>query len=114
MSVLSLSLLIGTTLFLIFVVTLISKKYIELKYALLWFFTSVVLIIIALFHEIPEAIALLLSIKEVTNAVFLIAISLLLFVAFTLTIALSRASIRITKLAQEVALLRKKSDDKSA
>jgi hypothetical protein len=111
MGVLSLALLIGTIIFTGFVVALISKKYIELKYALLWFFTSVILIIIAVFHDIPKIIASLLSIKEVTNAVFLVAIGLLIVVTFSLTIALSRASNRITKLAQEVALLRKHNND---
>lgn len=105
------SLIFITLAFLVFVINLIKKEKLELKYALLWIITSVALITIVLFPYIPYTISQLLGIGLVVNTIFFLGILMLITIVFGLTVALSRASRRITVLTQDLALLKNKVED---
>lgn len=104
--ILQLLLILGSIWFFLFIVSMIKKKKLELKYALTWIVTSLLFIILSLFPGILYFISSLLHIKEPVNALFLLIIFFLLIIIFTLTIALSKSSNRVAALTQEVGLLK--------
>ena len=99
-----------SSLFLLFVVGMVRKKHLELKYTLTWLAAAVVFVLIAVFDQIIPLLANLMSIKEPVNALFLIVFFFMLIILFTLSIAISKATERIRGLAQEIALLRKENE----
>lgn len=104
--ILQLLLILGSIWFFLFIVSMIKKKKLELKYALTWILTSLLFIILSLFPGILYFISSLLHIKEPVNALFLLIIFFLLIIIFTLTLALSKSSNRVAALTQEVGLLK--------
>lgn len=95
----SLALFIMTT-------VILRKGRIPIKYALVWYFSSVSLFLVALFPFILEALATFLGFKTVSNLVVGIIISLLLFITMSLTIIVSGQKKKITLLIQEVSILK--------
>lgn len=95
-------------LFTIYIISMINKEKLELKYALTWLFSSFGLIIIAIFPQILEWISIILHILSPVNALFLIMIFFLLVIIFTLTIALSKCKKQIIAISQEVGILKEK------
>jgi len=65
-----------------------------------------VLVLIAVQPQIVEIIAELLGIGLPVNAVFLLGIFCILIILLTLTVAISRTSIRTKRLIQELAILK--------
>ena len=78
---------------------LIRKNKLDLKYALSWILLGAGILILDLFPGITSLLARLLGIEVPVNMLFF------LLVIFSLTMAVSRLSRRITRLTQEVALL---------
>ncbi|HBC2035026.1 TPA: DUF2304 domain-containing protein [Clostridium perfringens] len=95
-------------LFNIYIIGMINKEKLELKYALTWLFSSLILIIIAMFPPILDWISTILHILSPVNALFLIMIFFLLVIIFTLTIALSKSKKQIIAISQEVGILKEK------
>lgn len=108
--VLHLLLIIGSIWFFLFIISMIKKKKLELKYALTWIVTSLIFIILALFPKILNFISALLHIIEPVNTLFLLILFFLLIIIFTLTIALSKSMNNITTLTQEIGLLKSDQD----
>jgi hypothetical protein len=92
--------------FLIYFFALVRKGELELKYTLAWCLLGFVLVIIALQPQIVEIVADFLGIGLPVNAVFLLGIFCILVILLTLTIAISRTSIRTKRLIQEMAIIR--------
>lgn len=78
----------------------------ELKYALIWMFTIIASLILAIFPNILNFISVLLYIKEPVNALFLVGIVFILIIIYSLTSALSKASNNIKDLSQELGLVK--------
>ncbi len=91
----------------IFVVWLIRERRLREKYALLWLFTSLFVILLTLSRNVLENTALAIGIYYPPALLFLIGILFLLMVAIGQSVSLSRLSESNHKLAQELALLRK-------
>lgn len=99
--------LIIFSLFLALITTLILRKGdIPVKYALLWYFSSGVVFILALFPFIIKFIADLLGFKTLSNLIIGIIISVLIFISMSLTIITSHQKKKITLLIQEVSLIK--------
>ena len=99
-------LILGSTLSFLLILNMVRKKSLELKYALTWLITSFSFIVLALFPKIINFVSILLHIKEEVNALFLLILFFMLIIIYTLTIALSRSTNKITTLAQEIGLLK--------
>lgn len=106
--VLQFIILIVSVLFTIYIINMINKEKLELKYALTWIFSSLGLITIAIFPKILEWISVVLHILSPVNALFLIMIFFLLVIIFTLTLALSKSKKQIIAISQEVGILKEK------
>lgn len=95
-------------LFTVYIVKMINKEKLELRYALTWLLASFGLIIVGIFPKLLNTIARILHILSPVNALFLIIIFFLLVIIFTLTIALSKSKKQIVAISQEVGILKEK------
>jgi len=100
-------LLVVTLLFFAYIIYMIHRKKLALKYTLAWFLASFVLIILALFDKLAIFLADVLQIQTPLNAIIVAVFAFVLLILFTLTITISQNSEKIRVLTQEVALLRK-------
>ena len=89
----------------------IRKNKLELKYALSWIFLGAGILIFDLFPGLTSFLASLLGIEVPINMLFFLGFCFSLLIIFSLTVAVSRLSRRVTKLTQELALLSKKLED---
>lgn len=107
MITLKLQIIIGILIVLafIFIVNMVRKRALELKYALSWF---LLLLGVGILDCIPQAmnkIAKVLGIYDPVNMIFFIGFIFAIVILFILTVTLSRMSTRIRKMAQIVAMM---------
>jgi hypothetical protein len=93
------------------VIWLIRAGRLREKYALLWLFTCIVIIVLAASRRILEATAVAVGIYYPPSLLFLLGLLFLLLVNIGYAVSLSRLSEGNHKLAQEVALLKKALED---
>lgn len=89
---------------LVVIVNLIRKRSLELKYALTWLLLGGALFIVVLIPGLIQHLAEFLGIYSPMNMVFFLGFLFSLIVIFSLTMSLSRNSIRVRKMAQKIAL----------
>lgn len=106
------SLIIVAILFMIFVWRNVIKRKLMIKYALLWLLFSVSMIIAVLIPDFLKMICDYIGIKTVSNFIFFLGFGLLLFITFVLTEIISAQKIKVTTLAQEVAILKHNQKDR--
>lgn len=85
----------------------IRKQKYSVKFSMPWFFTFLTVIVLAIFPSLIDKIAMLLGIKEPTNAIFFIAICILVNNIISLSFSTSQAKKQSIRMAQEIALLKK-------
>ena len=90
---------------------LIKKNKLELKYALSWLFLELGILIITLIPNLLNVISKVLGIYNEINMLFFLGFCFSLLIIFVLTVAISRVSIRMKQLTQELALYEKKVND---
>lgn len=86
------------------IVNMVRKRSLELKYVLVWIGCDVVLFVFTLFPNLMQELANILGIYSPVNMIFFMGFILSLIIIFTLTVALSRVTARVRKLAQMIAL----------
>lgn len=109
--VLRISLLAGIFVYLLFIVSMLRKKKLTLKYSLLWMFTAVVLLILDIFPQLLIAISKFLGIADPVNTIFLAMIFFILLLVITLTSIVSLQHNKIKTLIQNVSILQKTVDE---
>lgn len=92
----------------IFTIELVRRNRLPEKYSLLWLFFSVVLIFLAAWPKLVEAIAFLLDIKYAPSLLFLVGLVFLIMYCLSMTISISKQGDRIIKLTQELAILKER------
>ncbi len=85
----------------------IRKQKYFVKFSMPWFFTFFIIIILAVFPHLIDIIARVLGISEPTNAIFFIAICILVNNIINISLSISEAKKHSIELAQEIALLKK-------
>ncbi|WP_018758690.1 DUF2304 domain-containing protein [Paenibacillus terrigena] len=103
---LQLILIIGALLCLFYLINLIRKYKLELKYSMLWLAVVLVIVLLALFPSSFVVISKIMGIEMAVNALFLVSIFFGYVLIFSLTITLSRSSMKIKELTQEVGLIK--------
>ena len=93
------------------IVNMIRKKALELRYALAWRIVGFGVLIFDVFPGIMEWASGFVGIVLPINMLFFLGFCFSLILIFGLTIAVSRMSIRIKNLAQELALYQKRQKD---
>lgn len=90
------------------IVNMIRQKKLELRYALAWMAVGMGILILDCFPQLTTWIAEKVGVAKPVNLLFFGGFCFSLVIIFVLTIAISRASIRIKELSQELALFEKK------
>jgi hypothetical protein len=85
----------------------IRKQKYSVKFSLPWFFTFLIIIVLAIIPTLIDKIAKVLGIKEPTNAIFFIAICILVSNIINLSFSMSDSKKQSIRMAQEIALLKK-------
>lgn len=93
-----------------YIVNMIRKKALELRYALAWIGVGVGVLVLDIFPGLMEIISKMLGIADPVNMLFFLGFCFSLIIIFVLTVAISRMSIRMKQLAQELALYKKGKD----
>lgn len=96
---------IAVALFFVMLIWLLRKNRMELRYALLWFFCGVFMLVLALFPGLLDRFARFIGIYSSVNALFAVALFLALMLILSLTSIASREKQEIVRLIQELAVL---------
>lgn len=99
------ALLLAVAVFFIIVLSLLKRKRLALKYTLLWLFTAVAMLILAIFPEILQVVAGLVGIQTGMNTLYVFMIAFIMMILMSLTSIVSVQTERIRKLAEANALL---------
>lgn len=97
---------------LIIIINMIRQKKLELRYALSWLGVGIAILILDCFPQLITWLSRKVGIASPVNMLFFFGFCFSLIIIFGLTIAMSRMSIRIKELTQEIALFEKKVDEK--
>lgn len=89
----------------ILLVNAVKKNNLDIKYSLGWLLLVVVLIVLTCFKDLLEIMADVMGIASPVNMLFLCGFVVALLIIYTLTVALSKISSRVRRLAQEIAFL---------
>ena len=98
----------------IFIVELLRRRILREKYAVLWLLVCAGLLLFSIFPGLLTRLANLLGFEVPANLLFVISVVLLLVVSVQLSYEVSRVEARTRRLAEELALLRKRVDDLGA
>ena len=93
------------------IVNMIRKKRLELRYALAWLIVGVGTLVLDCFPILTTKLAELIGVASPINMLFFLGFCFSLVIIFVLTVAISRVSIRMKQLTQELALYEKKMND---
>lgn len=93
---------------LIFIITLslLKKDRIPVKYSLVWLFSGLIILFLALVPSLFGAISNILGFMTISNMVVGMFIFILLMITISLTVIVSGQKKKITLLIQEVSILK--------
>lgn len=92
-------------LFVFFTVELIRRRQMEERYAILWLTLGISMTVFCIFPGLLEQFSRLMRVHYAPSLLFLIGLLFSLVFILHLTLVISKQHRRLTKLAQEVALL---------
>lgn len=105
MPVIQISVIVFCILLTIFVVRLVVKRRLRLKYSLMWLTLSLLALLCAIFPEPIFGLAHILGFAVPSNMVFFLAIFFLLALCLSLTVIVSWQARDIRQLIQEIAVI---------
>lgn len=91
----------------IMLINMIRKKRLELKDSLLWFILGLVILVLGCFPSITAWLAQIFGIGQPINLLVFAGFCFSLLIIFSLTITISKMSIQLKRLIQELGLLKK-------
>ncbi|KDA06615.1 hypothetical protein DC31_09620 [Microbacterium sp. CH12i] len=91
--------------------TLLLRRQLREKYAIMWLLIGFAILILALFPGLLVGLSDLLGVEVPSNLIFALALVLLVGVALHLSWELSQAEDEVRRVAEEVALLRADVED---
>ncbi len=103
-----LSMLAALAVYTLVLLLMLRRKRLTLRYALLWIFSDVLMLVLAIFPGILPAFAGLLGIYDHTNALFATVFFCLILILMSLTSAISGLNEKVKTMAQSNALLEKR------
>ena len=105
---------IAALILLVLIFLSLRKNSMSIKNSIAWLLLPFVFIIIAIFPKPLEAFANWLGFETLANFIFVIIIALLLVICFFTTLSNSRQQEQITKLSQELSILKGKKRSKTS
>lgn len=105
---LRLSLIIVSLILLLVVIVILKKDRIPIKYALVWVFASLIIMLVGIIPGIFEWVSSLIGFMTISNMITGIFLFILLLICISLTIMISSQKNKITLLIQEISILKEK------
>ena len=96
------------------VLELVRRRRLNERYALLWLFSALIILGLAIWEGLLEQIASLIGVAYPPNALFLVAVGFILLLLLSMSIALSRLQAQARILAQRLAILESRFGDLGA
>jgi hypothetical protein len=90
--------------FMVLILELIRRHRLQERYSVIWFIAGIAMLAGAAFPDLLRVLANALGVRDVTIALFSLLFLLLLGLALSFSVILSRQAEQITRLAQEQAL----------
>ena len=90
----------------VLVLVQVRNQKMKEKYAALWLIVGVIMIVLALFPKLLDALSRLVGIETPVNLLFLLAIIMLMGISLHLTLAISKITDDMRTLAEEVAIMK--------
>jgi hypothetical protein len=90
--------------FMVMILELIRRNRLQERYSVIWFVAGIAMLAGAAFPDLLRVIANALGVRDVTIALFSLLFLLLLGLALSFSVIVSRQAEQITRLAQEQAL----------
>ena len=90
--------------FMVMILELIRRHRLQERYSVIWFVAGIAILAGAAFPDLLRVLANALGVRDVTIALFSLLFLLLLGLALSFSVILSRQAEQITRLAQEQAL----------
>ena len=97
--------IIAVIIFIMMLVWLLRKNRMELRYAMLWFFCGMIMLVLSVFPRLLDHFAKIFGIYSSVNALFAVALFFALMLILSLTSIVSREKQEIVRLIQELAVL---------
>lgn len=91
-----------------YMINMIRKRKLELKYALSWMIVIIVMLVVDIFPPILSFISFLFGIATPVNTLFLLGFIFSLVLIFVLTVAVSRLADKVRRLSQAAAISEEK------
>ena len=104
-------LIIIVLIYIFFILKAVKRKNMRIGYLAFWSITGGILIIALLIPNLVENISNLLGFGIPINMIFSIAIFIILYLIFNLTILISKEQKKNTLLIQEISILKKRIDE---
>jgi hypothetical protein len=105
--------ILGAAALLLVVLELVRRRRLLERYALLWLLSSAVLLGLAVWRGVLEQIADAIGVAYPPNALFLVAFLFILLLLLHFSVVVSRLADQTKVLAQRLALLETRVDDRS-
>ncbi|MEA4821268.1 MAG: DUF2304 domain-containing protein [Erysipelotrichales bacterium] len=105
------TLLLGSFLTFIFIIFIMKKVNMNVRYTIVWIIWGVIILLLSIFPTAIDKLSILLGIALPTNTLFLIFIFLVYLMCFYLFIKVSEMNEKIKQLTYEVAITKKELDD---
>ena len=103
--------IVGSVIFILCILRLIHNKKLREEFSLLWLFLGIVLLVLSVWRNSLEIIALTLGIAYAPAALFLILIIVIISILIQFSLLITRLTDYVKNLVQEVGLLKMEVDD---
>lgn len=87
------------------IVELIRRRKLKEKYAILWLFSTIVVLMLAVFYNVLERLSMLLGIALPANAIFFFSIFFIILINIHFTTVISELSEQNKIISQKLTLL---------
>lgn len=91
----------------IYVINLVRKNKLDLKYALSWLTVAILILVLDFVPNLMESLSKFLGIADPVNMIFLFGFGFSLIIILTLTVGLSITSQSVKRLNQKIGMLDK-------
>ena len=99
---------IAAVFLLIIIVVCLAKNRLSVRHSIAWLSLPIIFLLIAIFPSPLEAFANWLGFETLANFIFVVIIALLIIICFFLTLSNGRQQQQLTKLNQELSILKEK------
>lgn len=89
----------------LFIMNMVRKKKVDLRYVISWLVILVVILMLDVFPQMLIQLADLFGIATPSNMVFFVGFLLVFILLYTATLTISKLSIKLERISQEVAIL---------